>query len=72
MACMFLAEGLGTYPTSHTLAHLRMHLPTLQVPLGHMGEKVDIAMACVFLASRGARYVSGTTLVVDGAEWLYK
>lgn len=37
-----------------------------------MGEKVDIAMACVFLASRGARYVSGTTLVVDGAEWLYK
>ncbi|GAB4813304.1 hypothetical protein N2152v2_000350 [Parachlorella kessleri] len=47
-------------------------LSASQVPLGHMGEKWDIAMGCVFLTSRAAKYVSGTTLVVDGAEWLYK
>lgn len=43
-----------------------------KIPLGHMGDKWDIAMACLFLASPAAKFVSGATLVVDGAEWLYK
>jgi len=42
------------------------------VPLGCMGEKQDIALACVFLASAAARYISGETLVVDGAAWLHR
>lgn len=80
------------------------------VPLGRMGHKWDIAMACVFLASPAARcawlglasvcpfvtphtdvvhimrcpiqycvlpvvlcsYVSGDTLVVDGASWMWR
>mmetsp|Transcript_38799 Transcript_38799/g.86302 ORF Transcript_38799/g.86302 Transcript_38799/m.86302 type:complete len:295 (+) Transcript_38799:45-929(+) len=41
-----------------------------KVPLGRMGRKWDIAMACVFLSSSAASYVSGDTLVVDGAEWM--
>lgn len=44
----------------------------LWLPNPAQGEKWDIAMACVFLSSHGAKYVTGTTLVVDGAEWLYK
>lgn len=42
------------------------------VPLGRMGEKVDIALACVYLASNAASYVSGEILVVDGGAWLHK
>ena len=42
------------------------------IPLGRMGAKWDIAMACVFLASPAARFISGDTLVVDGAAWLWK
>lgn len=42
------------------------------VPLGRMGEKSDIALACVFLASSAAGYVSGETLVVDGGAWLHR
>lgn len=42
------------------------------VPLGRLGEKADIALACVFLASSAAKYVSGETLVVDGAAWLHR
>eukprot|EP00878_Enallax_costatus_P020564 GHUV01021744.1.p1 GENE.GHUV01021744.1~~GHUV01021744.1.p1 ORF type:complete len:177 (+),score=67.69 GHUV01021744.1:423-953(+) len=42
------------------------------VPLGRMGEKTDIALACVYLASSAARYVSGETIVVDGGAWLHK
>jgi NAD(P)-dependent dehydrogenase (short-subunit alcohol dehydrogenase family) len=35
-------------------------------PLGHMGEAEDIADAAVYLASDEAKYVTGTTLYVDG------
>lgn len=37
-----------------------------QVPLGRMGEAIDIAEAAVFLASQRAAYITGTELVVDG------
>lgn len=36
-------------------------------PTGHMGTPEDIAGPVVFLASRQARRISGTNLVVDGA-----
>jgi len=37
-----------------------------QIPLGFLGEGTDIAHAAAFLASPGARYVTGQVLVVDG------
>ena len=36
------------------------------VPLGRLGRPVDVAHACMFLASPLAAYVSGANLVVDG------
>lgn len=35
-------------------------------PLGHIGEPEDVAAAIVFLASRDARFITGTALFVDG------
>ena len=37
-----------------------------RIPLGHVGEPVDVAGAVVFLCSPAARLVTGTTLMVDG------
>ncbi len=37
------------------------------VPLKSLGTVTDVAKAVLFLASDDARYISGTTLVVDGA-----
>ena len=35
-------------------------------PLGHVGEPNDIAQAALYLASDGAKYVTGTIIYVDG------
>lgn len=36
------------------------------IPVGRMGQPEDIAAATLFLASSGADYITGQTLVVDG------
>ena len=43
-----------------------------EVPVGRLGSATDIAWAVVYLVSRGAGFVSGETLVVDGAAWLQR
>src|SRR5215510_9549963 len=40
------------------------------IPLGRFGSISDIEKAAVFLCSDAASYISGTILVVDGAQWL--
>jgi NAD(P)-dependent dehydrogenase (short-subunit alcohol dehydrogenase family) len=35
-------------------------------PLGHMGEPDDIAHGILYLASDGAKFVTGSELVIDG------
>jgi len=38
----------------------------LQHPVGRVGEPMDIASACLFLAGPGAGFITGQNLVVDG------
>jgi 3-oxoacyl-[acyl-carrier protein] reductase len=37
-----------------------------EIPVGRVGAPAEVADACLFLASAGAAFVTGTTLVVDG------
>ncbi len=52
-----MTEGLSEKVKSSAVA---------QIPLGTFGEPWDIAEAAVFLASEGARYITGQVLHVDG------
>ena len=37
-----------------------------QVPMGRMGDAMDVAFAVAFLASAQSRYITGQKIVVDG------
>jgi 2,4-dienoyl-CoA reductase [(3E)-enoyl-CoA-producing], peroxisomal len=41
-----------------------------RIPLQRFGKIRDIENAALFLASDGASYINGVTLVVDGGQWL--
>ena len=38
-------------------------------PIGTPGHVDDVAAAAVFLAGGGARFITGTTVHVDGGTW---
>ncbi|KAH6777156.1 short-chain dehydrogenase-reductase B [Perilla frutescens var. hirtella] len=42
------------------------------MPLFRFGEKWDIAMAAVYIASDAGKYINGSILPVDGGMWLSK
>ena len=42
-----------------------------RIPLGVLGQTEDIAAAALYLASPGARYVTGQVLTVDGGMVMY-
>ena len=52
-----MTSGLPPAVKEQSLAH---------IPLGRLGDGVDIARAVLFLASDAASYITGATLVVDG------
>jgi NAD(P)-dependent dehydrogenase (short-subunit alcohol dehydrogenase family) len=38
------------------------------VPIGHMGDALDVAHAVLFLASDEARFITATEIIVDGGS----
>lgn len=42
------------------------HVLTAGIPMGYMGDPIDIANMVLFLASDEARYITGAEFVVDG------
>jgi len=57
-------KGLEMMPEEEADAMLERVLG--QIPMGEMGEPVDIANGCLFLASEESKYMTGSELVIDG------
>jgi 3alpha(or 20beta)-hydroxysteroid dehydrogenase len=58
----------GPIPTGINEAFLkeRLELIRSRIPLGRLGEPIDVAEAVAFLASESAKYVTGAEISVDG------
>ncbi len=69
-------NGIAPGPIEDTEGMKRLLMPELKekimrkIPIGRFGRIADIENAALFLASDGASYVNGVTLVVDGGSWL--
>lgn len=62
-----LAPGaIETEMNRHLIAQVGAERFARWIPLGGVGRVEDVAGAAVFLASSTSRYVTGTTLTVDG------
>ena len=40
------------------------------VPMGYVAEPEDVAGVVAFLASDGARYITGQSILIDGGRWM--
>ena len=69
-------NGIAPGPIEDTEGMKRLLMPELKdkitkkIPLGRFGRIADIENSALFLASDGASYINGVTLVVDGGQWL--
>ncbi len=59
-----VADAISTMPPEQALAFQQELLA--RIPLGRLGEAVEIANTVLFLASDEASYMTGSELVVDG------
>jgi glucose 1-dehydrogenase len=70
-----IAPGAIATPINTKLLNdpVKLRSLTEQIPLGRLGRPEDVAGLAVFLASDEARYVTGSTYVVDGGlTWFYQ
>ena len=57
-------EGIAALPTEQADAMYERLMR--EIPLGTMGDPLDIANGCLFLASNESKYMTGSELVIDG------
>jgi 3-oxoacyl-[acyl-carrier protein] reductase len=61
-----IAPGFIATPMTAALNDTQKERVMQAIPMGRMGEPVDIATATAFLASREAGYITGQTLHING------
>ena len=64
--CNAIAPGFIRTDMTAELSEAQVAALRDQIPLGELGEAVDIAGAARFLVGPGARYITGQVLAVDG------
>jgi NAD(P)-dependent dehydrogenase (short-subunit alcohol dehydrogenase family) len=54
---------LGTTPTEQ---QEMINAISVNIPLGHMGEPIDVAYAVLYLGCDESKYITGIELTIDG------
>jgi 3-oxoacyl-[acyl-carrier protein] reductase len=64
--CNAIAPGFIQTAMTDKLSDAAREAMIKEIPLGSLGQPLDIAKAALFLASDEARYITGQVLIVDG------
>lgn len=64
-------NGIAPGPIENTPGFIKLNGKTQPVPVGRLGTTADIGLTTVFLCTQAASFISGETIVVDGASWLW-
>lgn len=64
--CNSLHPGLTRTPMMDQMPEETLDRLATAIPMGELGQPLDIANAALYLASDESRYTTGTSLVVDG------
>jgi NAD(P)-dependent dehydrogenase (short-subunit alcohol dehydrogenase family) len=68
-----VAPGTIRTPMNDDLLHTTFEEERLKaIPLGRIGTPEEVADTVAFLASGGARYITGSTIYVDGGQMLLR
>jgi 3-oxoacyl-[acyl-carrier protein] reductase len=66
ITCNAIAPGFIQTDMTHALNEQAKEALLKEIPLGFLGETVDIANAVAFFASDDSRYITGQVICVDG------
>jgi 3-oxoacyl-[acyl-carrier protein] reductase len=66
VTCNAIAPGFIQTDMTHALPEETRKRLQEHIPMGTLGEPIDVAEAALFLVSDAARYITGQVLVVDG------
>ena len=65
-----IAPGFIDTDMTRQLTEKQQELIAAKIPMGHVGQPQDIAYAAAFLASEQAKYITGSTLHVNGGMFM--
>jgi acetoacetyl-CoA reductase len=66
-----IAPGLIETEMTHAIPAEVLKMIIGRVPVGHMGEAADIARGVAFLTSDDAKYITGSTISINGGMHMY-
>jgi NAD(P)-dependent dehydrogenase (short-subunit alcohol dehydrogenase family) len=66
--CVVPGSSRRTPGHASSMTQEQWRVALARIPLGRLGRPADVAAATAFLASRGAAYVTGQSLHVNGEQ----
>ena len=71
ITCNLIAPGYIQTPMTDKLNEEQKNNIKLKIPVSRLGEPIDIAAGCLYLASEEASFVTGNTLHINGGMGMF-
>ena len=66
ITCNLIAPGFISTPMTDKLSDEQKNKIIINIPVNRLGDAEDVSNGCIYLASKEASFVTGTTLHING------